>query len=55
MGPGRRAGIQVVLFKDEVVMKAVITSLHKEAYVKTLCNCLTARAKNKQTFSTSGG
>lgn len=53
MGPERRAGIQVVLFKDKAVMKTIITNLWKEACVKMLCNCLTARAKNKQAFSTS--
>lgn len=55
MGPERRVGIQVVLFKDEVVMKAIITNLQEEAHVKMLCNCHTVRAKNKQTFSTSRG
>lgn len=55
MGPERRAGVQEVLFKDKVVMKALITNLQNKAYAKMLCNCLTARAKNKQTFSASGG
>lgn len=51
-GPEERVGVQVVSFKDKVVMKTVRIKLGREAYAKMLCNCLAERAKNEQTSST---
>lgn len=50
-GSEKRVGVQVVLFKDRVVMKTIRINLRKEASVKMVCNCLGERARNKQTFS----